>query len=558
MNYCLLPKLADEFKQRLRSGQINPEKLNKMSSKERHDFFESFLPKADATNVNALFESKLLLKNQQAGFVTWAKQVSGISKQSRRDIISRIEKMDKVLDPANEKAFLEELASKKLGTDITFEEAKIMHDLSKKVQETKSKMNEETFTFETTEARLEHGRAKVDLMDYVADLKVKAEKLTLEEAKNNPIGTIIKGTSRLGGLAKSMKATLDNSVIGRQGLKVMFTNPKVWLKNSLKTFDDIVKTFEGKDVIREVKADVLSRPNALNGLYTKEKLAVGVKEEAFPTSLPQRIPGLGRAFKASEAAFTSFQYRTRADIFDRYVQVAQASGVDFKGIGKLANSLTGRGSFSMAGEASLNVTNNVFFSPRFLKANFDTLTGHALQYKDLSPFARKQAAVNLVKVVVGIGTVLAIADSVSPGSVEWDSRSSDFGKIKVGDTRFDVAGGMSSLVVLATRFIRGSSKSSSSGKIRELNSQKFGAQTKIDLFYNFFENKLSPLAGVVRDLARDETFEGERPTVESTIKSLTVPLPASNYLELRNNPDSANDIAAMIADMLGIGINTYK
>ena len=64
MAYCLIPSLAEKFKLAMKSGEIHPDKLSIMSSKERQALFKKFVGE-DAPNVNALFESKLLLKNQK-------------------------------------------------------------------------------------------------------------------------------------------------------------------------------------------------------------------------------------------------------------------------------------------------------------------------------------------------------------------------------------------------------------------------------------------------------------------------------------------------------------
>jgi hypothetical protein len=67
---------------KLKSGEIDPAKLVEMTSQERRDFFSKFLGEENARQVNALFESKLLLKNQQQGIITWAKKVAGITKEA--------------------------------------------------------------------------------------------------------------------------------------------------------------------------------------------------------------------------------------------------------------------------------------------------------------------------------------------------------------------------------------------------------------------------------------------------------------------------------------------
>jgi signal recognition particle GTPase len=130
----------------------------------------------------------LLLQNQQQGMIAWAKQITGISEQVRRDIITRIEKMDKVLDAADERSFLEDLAGKRLGADVSFEEAQRLTELSRDMAAKRTTL--------TPENRLEYGRARVTLQNYVNDLKNATNKLTLEDFKANPGGSAARSSSR--------------------------------------------------------------------------------------------------------------------------------------------------------------------------------------------------------------------------------------------------------------------------------------------------------------------------------------------------------------------------
>lgn len=551
--FCLNKNLTEEFSKRLKSGEINPQKLSDMTSKERREYFSSFLGENNAQHVNALFESKLLLQSQQQGIINWAKQLSGIKPEVQRDIISRVNKMTEILTPDSQDAFLEDLAAHRLGVAVTMDEAGQIATLAKDVNISKGAIKKDSPI--GSPDRLAYGRSKVAFDDYVNGLKDEAKSKKLREYLKP--SNWLEAVSNVAGFAKSVKASLDNSVIGRQGIKTLFTHPEIWLKNSKQTFVDMYKTYGGEDVMREIRADVLSRPNALNGLYRKERLAVGVHEEAYPTSLPSKIPVVGRAFKASETAFTGFQYRTRADVFDKLVEIADRTGADIKGLGKLSNSLTGRGDLGNL-EPNANTLNNLFFSPRFLKSNIDALTGNTLDYAKMGNFSRQQAAINSLKIIGGIATVLGIAKALNPESVELDPRSSDFGKIKVGNTRFDVSGGMSSLVVLASRIISQSQKSSSTGIVRKLNTGEFGQPTLLDLMVNFSAGKASPASGVVLDLLRGRDFKGEKSTPAQSAVNLFTPIMIQNAVELAKEPDSANMIVAMIADGLGVGTNTYS
>jgi hypothetical protein len=555
-SWCLLKEQADKFIIAVREGKIDPLKMVEMSSEKRRNYLSDIIGKENAVEANALFESKLLLKSQKVGLDNWVKRVSKGNSQVRQDLISKISKIEEILNPNDthgqltlfdleSKPFLQDLASTKVGANITEQEAKNIFDLSQKVQKAQA-LQKKDMTFDSETQRLEFGRAKVALGNYVNDLK-----------GNNKI--TLKSVADIGGITKSIRASMDNSAIFRQGWKTLMTNPLIWQKNARQSFVDLVKTFGGKKVLDEVQADIISRSNY--DLMKKAKLAVSGVEEAFPTTIPEKIPVLGRAYKASEAAYNGFVQRQRADIFDKYIQVAKGSGVELtdkelQSIGSMVNSLTGRGNLGKY-EPAANLVNNVFFSPRFIKSQIDTLL-HPVTGAGGSKFVRKQAAINLVKVLSGTAGVLATANAIMPGSVEFDPRSADFGKIKVGNTRFDVTGGMSSLATLAARLATMSSKSSTTGTVTPLNSGKYGSQTGNDVVINFLENKLSPIGSVVKDLLVGQDFKGNKPTVGGELANLFVPLSASTYQDLKNDPHSANTILAMIADGLGIATNTYS
>lgn len=561
LNFCLPKDRVDAFIGGLKNGEIDPAKMLDMTSKERNELFSKFVGKDAAKRVNAEFEAKTLLKNQEQGMVNWAKNVTGIKPPVRRDLIEKIKNLDRVLDPEDKSAFLEDLASVRLKADVTQEEAQAIADMSRGVQKAKSKMSED-YTFPTQADRLDYGRAVVRMEDYVSDLKNETNKMTLGSVKDNPLGSAGRAVLNTAGFTKSLTASLDNSVIGRQGLKVLFTHPKIWAQNSAKTFIDFAKTLKNKDaVMQEVRAEIASRPNALNGLYRREKLALWNNEEAFPSSLPEKIPVFGRFFKGSETAFTGFQYRTRADLMDLYAKVAERTGGDIKGFGQVANTLTGRGNLGKL-EPVADVANNLMFSPRFLKSNIDALTGQVLDYGKLGSAAKKEAAKNTLKIILGIGSIIGATKAINPGAIELDPRSTDFGKIRVGDTRFDIAGGMAGLVTLASRMITQESKSGTSDKISKLNEvddngkPKFGGRSTLDVFYDFLEGKASPTAGVGLDLLRGSDFKGDKVTLTGELKKVLVPIGVQNLMGSQGNPNAANIFASTLLDGLGIGSNT--
>ncbi len=564
--FCLPFEQTKKFIKALKEGAIDPAKLSEMTSAERRGFFEKLIGKEDAQSVNALFESKLLLKNQQQGMIQWAKTVGGIKEAVRRDLISKIEKLDRVLTAKDQESFLQDLASTKLGTDISFNEAKQLSELSGKFTEARANLDNNSPI--GSPSRLEYGAKRVAVENYVNDLKLGNKESALSEilntTKKNPLKGGIKAISNIAGIAKGIKASLDDSAIFRQGWRTLFTNPSSWAKNALNSFENIYKQLGKKasnnDIIDGIKADIYSRPNAVDDTYKKMKLDIGIEEEAFPTTLPEKIPLFGRLYKASETAYKGFLYRMRADIADKYIKIAKDNGVDLtdkmqlESIGKLVNSLTGRGNLG-AFEKVAKEVNTIFFSPKMAKSAFDFLTLHAAD--TMSTFARKQAAINLLKVVAGTAAIMATARALDPKSVELDPRSSDFGKIRIGDTRFDITGGMGSLAVLGARLMTGATKSTSSGIVTQLDSGKFGSPTRKDVMFNYLENKYSPFFSVLKDIRDGKDFNGNKPTVLNETNNLLTPLPITNAASVLNDPNGANALLTIIADALGISTNTY-
>jgi hypothetical protein len=549
--FCLLPKHADEFLAKVKAGELSGDKLAKMTSEERRAAFAEFMGEANAAHVNASFESRLLLKNQQTAIENWIKGAGKLAPEVKRDLLSRVARMDAVLQPKQADQFLADLARQRLGFGVTQAEAAQITTLAKTAADAKAAMA-------SGGDRMDYGRAKVAFAKYVSDLKNNVKKpISLGSAFSNTAS-----------FAKAFKAAFDNSALLRQGWKTLFTNPGIWAKNAMKSFVDLAQQFGGKEVMDEVNAEIQSRPNALNGKYERAKVALGNIEEQFPTTLPEKIPLVGRAYKASEAAFTAFQYRMRADVFDKYMEIAERSGVDLEdkaqleSIGKMVNSLTARGHLGKL-EPSADVVNVLMFSARKLKSDLDLLTAHTFD-PTVTPFVRKQAAVNLVKVVSGTAAIMAIAHAADPDAVEFDPRSANFGKIKVGNTRFDVTGGMSQIAILAARLASRSSKSSTTGKVSAINSGKFGSTSGTDLIYNFFEGKLSPAASIVKDIIKGEDFQHNKlsltpGSLAQETSNLFLPLPISNAQELAKDPGmtGARATAAIIADALGMSTNTY-
>lgn len=549
--YCLPKNIADSFKKLLNEGKVDVEGLAKMSSEQRHNYFSTIVGEENATNVNGLLEKNLLGKNFYKGLITWAKTIIGITPQVRKDLISKIEKMTKdkwgnLLSPEEEKNFMQDLIETKLGLSLSVEEGKNITLLSNKMAEARA-------IFEKTGKGEQYGATKSALERFLSTAKKKGT----SDWSWNPLKMI----EYIASNAKALAASLDNSFALRQGIKTLFTHPIIWTKNFLKSFGDLAKGFKNgrDDVIDGIKAEVYGRKNSISGLYDRMKIDIGGIEEAYPGNLGEKIPLFKNLYRASEAAYEGMGMRLRADLADKLAEKALKQGVDLtdkiqaESIGKLINSLTGRGSIGKLNVIGKEI-NATFFSIKFLKGNWDTLTMHTFGTGLKTSFARKEAALNLVKIIGSVAGIMTIADRLWPGSVEFDSYSSDFGKIKIGDTRFDITGGAGSIITLISRMIGGKTKSG--GIVKELGIG-FGSQTRLDVIESFFEGKLSPIAGLVRDMWKGQDFNGNPVGIKNSLYNTFTPMPIKTGVELWKDPNAAPFLISIIADGLGVSTNTY-
>lgn len=558
--FCLTQQAKDKFKKALVSREINPMELQSMDSETRRSYLEGYVGKENAVKVNALFESKLLLKNQKAGMIAWAEKVGGIKPEVRRDLISKIEKMENVLNPQEEKAFLQDLANTRLGINVTQEEASTISTLAKKIKESESAFDTKTNKWSSEDKRLEYGWNKVQLENYINEVKLKGKPFDKT--------AIITETP---GILKSLQASLDNSFFGRQGIKVLYLNPKIWASNFLKSWATIGREIQGKDALDLIKADIYSRPNAVNGKYRVGGYGLDVlSEEAYPSSLPSRIPLLGRLFKASESAYNGSALRIRADLADQYIKLAEQNGLNMldpaqaKPLGRMIGSLTGRGSLGKA-DVLAKEANVLFYSVKFLKSNIDTLLAPSIYVtkkvtgqfdSKAEELIAKESAKATLRIVAGMAALLTIAKLFDPESVDEDPRSTNFGKIKIFGKWTDITGGMGGLVTLAARLATGWSKNAN-GEWTNYDEGKFGQANRWTAFVDFFSNKLSPVAGLLRDRMKNQLFGGKAFTWGEAIKGLVIPLPVQTADEILKDPKADFKLGTIILEGLGFSSSSY-
>lgn len=546
---CLPPSIHAKLSSAIEADKLAPDKLSRMTSDERHSAIADIVGDGNAKFINSQFESKMLLKNQKAGYARWAASMSNVKPAVRATLESKIAKLDHVLDPAEEKDFLKDLASTKLGVNVSSKEAKEIANLSKSLTEATINRDADG-TFKNMDDRLAYGRAHFDLSQRLQDMKEEATKQPLLSNAKHPI-SMLKGAANL---SRSFKTVGDLSIAFRNGFKMLTTHPTIWAKSFKASVDGMVKTLGGKNAWREFQAYARSDPNydALRKANLLPK-----SEEAYPASIPEKIPILGKLAKSTQVGYEIMAQMMRVDSYGQILKGAEKAGVDINDtkfrtdLGKFIGTLTNRGSVGKL-EPAANVINAFLFSPRALASTVHLATDWARM--DYDPYIRAQATKAVISTGLVIAGTMALADSIMPGSVELDPRSSNFGKVKVGDTTFDISGGMSSLATLAARLYTGTTKSSSTNVVSSLTSGAYGSPTRMDELVNFFSDKAAPAVSTIIAQLKGEQASGEKTTVKNQIEGAGVPLGIETGMnaEADKNPKDPNAIVTMLLDDLGL------
>lgn len=145
-----------------------------------------------------------------------------------------------------------------------------------------------------------------------------------------------------------------------------------------------------------------------------------------------------------------------------------------------------------------------------------------------------------------------------------DPRNADFGKIRIGNTRVDLAGGFQQPLRLLAQLGSGEIVSSTSGKLEHLSGGGFGT-SRLDVLQQFARGKLAPIPSLGADLLSGSQFAGipldfspSPLDPNSEISSHYMPLLLQDVESLQqetHNP--AASLGGGLLSAFGVGVQSY-
>lgn len=388
----------------------------------------------------------------------------------------------------------------------------------------------------------------------IARVKRDFEKgLALDKAKRRSLpAKIYAGAKEVLNLPRAIWSAFDLSAVGRQGGFIGAGNPL----RAVRSIGPMLKSMKERNAF-VIEAQILSRPNA--PLYAKSKLYLAAldefklsqQEEIMMSRYANAIPGV----RQSNLAFMTYLNKLRADSFDAMLKSRESwwkepvTQAEMDAIANYINVATGRGNFGeRAGLAEGLAT--VFWSPRLVASRFQLLLGEPL-YRG-SWRTRALIAAEYGRSLSGLAVMLGLG-YMAGASIETDRRSSDFLKLKFGNTRIDLFGGLLQNAVLLKRFTSGQSKDSDGG-IRKTDVGRLSA--------TFLRNKLTPTLGITLD-ARDIALKQKPPpghpkTFADMGKRAVVPLAWGDLFDVMKEQGVPEGAIIEVLSLLGAGVQNYE
>lgn len=377
-------------------------------------------------------------------------------------------------------------------------------------------------------------------------------------------------------LPKTIFSSYDISAFGRQGMYFVGAEPRISKSafmaqlqamkservaqvfyRSIWQHPDADLLLKAKVFIADINPSAIAGAGSLSGreeAYMSRffQKMLGAKWAQHPLAKPITLPAQG--IRASERAYVTYLNKVRADVFYKTIEEWRAAGgvisdAKLRNLGRFINNASGRGGLGFL-EKSRPVLNGLFFAPGLQAARFGLL--RALFDPTVSAGIRRQIYMSTAKSLGLVTTIMGMMD-LAGADVTLDWRSSDFGKVRIGDTSYDFTGGLSPYFVFAAQAITGKARRRA-GDVVDIN--EFYGRDLIDQSLRVGRGKLSPGAAGILDVIKGETFIGDETLSGSNFLNTFTPGAIQELVDAIQT-EGAVGIGMGLPAFLGIGVNSY-
>ena len=348
---------------------------------------------------------------------------------------------------------------------------------------------------------------------------------------------------------KSVKATADISFILRQNGWMISAHPVRSFKPTIKSLKAILSENSSEQIYNGI---INSKNGLLYGTYNLQVLDASSQDarqrsEVYQQNIIERSKGVlllpfREIMKASSRHAVAIGNLIRTSAFDQFLSNnPNATSEELRAMAAYINIATGIGDVKFLGP-TVRYLNVAFFSPKFAVSRFQT-PYQLYKYWNL-PRVRKQISRDMVGFVADSLLVLFLAHLAGFDVEFLDPDDPDWGKIRIGNQRFDFLHGFQQPARLILRAAKAPFSESDFDYI--------------DVLGRFAAYKLSPIFTTPIELLRGKTATGQETTKIGTIARTILPLIGEDTYEAWKIQGIAAGARAFTASTLGGGVSTYK
>lgn len=471
---------------------------------------------------------------------------------------------------------LPSFSSMKEGVALTSKETEKVISLTSKVQKEKAFLDKNPLD---KEAQFNYGLARVDLLDYVSELKSDVKETITDFA----IGLINK--QRMIQLGMDLGTTLIQGA-GMLTKKAKWKADLQGLKNSFSKQElrNMKARILGDPVYAIAEKSGLRMPLYETALFKKEEITMFNK---FKSKNPI-AKGINETLGFFERYVASLA-QSRFDLFKEYIEASKALGKDVsKGskeaeeIASAINQISGSANLGRF-EKFVPEGNVLLFSIRLLTSKFKNLLLTPVEVVEhygsriigKEPRLSKtvvNAKMRATAGILGASASLATLLTLSGYDVETDPRSSDFMKVKIGNRMQDISFGYGSYITFIARLMTGKTKTTEGGVIKSLRDlteeQEAAGEVRakgkggVELGYgsiteNFFRNKLASFPSLLLDYYLGETGRGDKPTLSTEAKDKLPPMFIADLFHILQDDETGGATKGVLSFAASIGSGGY-
>lgn len=557
VSFCLPMAMTSIFKQKVLDGTIDPNALSKQSSLDRRKLFTDLFGEDNAREINASFETKLLLANQKKGILDWLRQMSGLKPDIQLSAEDQILKMDRILNPATEKAFLQDLAKKKVGADLSMDQAK---EIFSKAQEVSSLKTSWLNDLDNYKKREDYGLGVISLGELVQSMKPDPRSFGdyLKDIWTIP-QTLETGVLHLSapGVQGWGMATEKEFYTGVVQMARYFADQENYDK-----FRAYMLTHPDYDIIRSSN---LGLTNLGKDLNTREEgilsslIVEGNKWLGDKTGFPINILG------ASSRGFSGYLNYVRFNTMAKQLAAARLLGEDVQRGSKFVNDVADSIN-DFSGRSSLGkndrfrnfgpILNIGMFAIRKVISDVEMLNPWRYIDPSVSSSVRLTRARRLLGSVAITGAILGAARLMG-AKVSFNPTDQHFAQVGIPHTDGQatyLSVGPAWLPRLLARIVW-SSMTTGSGKLIDLNADGYNTPTPGSLVLQELRNKSSASAGIITDALLHKDAIGNEFSLTDELRHRFTPIVADSILGVYNNyPRDSAAVIPSLSAFLGVRV----